>query len=79
MNKDMKLKERQPPKIARWLLFHTLNKNERDFVLGDFEELYVEIRNKKDVFKASIWYWTQVWKSIPHFIYNFICVKGNGE
>ncbi len=66
----MQTKIKKPPKIAEWFLYHTLDKNDRDFIVGDFAEIYAEIANKTGVLKASVWYWWQIIKSIPHFISN---------
>ena len=68
----MREKIRKPHRIAQWLLNKTLNKNERDVVLGDFEESYTEIRQESGNLKANVWYWKELFKSIPHFINNFI-------
>lgn len=66
----MKQKTRKPPQIAEWLLYRILDKNDRDFVLGDFEEFYAEIRKESGALRANTWYWGQISKSIPHFIYS---------
>jgi len=68
----MRSKIQNPPIIAQWLLYHTLDKNDRDFVIGDFEEFYNEIRKKSGALSAAVWFWRQVLKSIPHFIKNSI-------
>jgi putative ABC transport system permease protein len=62
----------KPPWIAQWVLSHTLRQEDRDILLGDFEEFYAEIKNESGSLKASIWYWKQVFKSIPLFILNQI-------
>ena len=66
------MKSIKPPKIAEWILYHTLQKHERDFMLGDFEEFYNEIRKNSGCIKANSWYWLQSMKLIPHLIKNFI-------
>lgn len=43
--KKRQLKNRRPPKIAERTLFYMLNRNERDSVIGDFEEFFSEIKN----------------------------------
>jgi len=68
----MKKKVQKPPRVAEWLLSHTIDRNNRDFLLGDFEEFYTEIRKETGALNALAWYWIQVFKSIPHFISNFI-------
>jgi len=61
---------KKPPRIAEWLLSRTLGKNDRDIVLGDFEEFYIEFLNESGAVKASTWYWMQTIKSIPAIINN---------
>jgi len=68
----MKQKVQKPPRIAEWLLYHTLDRYDRDFVLGDFEEFYTEIRKETGTLNALAWYWFQIFKSIPYFISNFL-------
>ncbi len=69
-------------KFAEWILKRTLETDDRDHVLGDFDEFYLEIRQESGVVRALVWYWLQVLKSIPHFIRNFfywrtIMIKAN--
>ena len=63
---------KKPPRIAEWLLSRTLGKHDRDIVLGDFEEFYIEFLNESGAVSASTWYWMQTIKSIPAFISNSI-------
>ncbi len=60
----------QPPRFAQWILRRTLERKDRDFILGDFDEFYTEKRNINGKMKADLWYWGQCYKSIPHFIRN---------
>ena len=66
----MKDNIKKPPRIAEWLLSRTLGKQDRDIVLGDFEEFYIEFFNESGALKASTWYWMQTIKSIPAIINN---------
>lgn len=62
----------RPPRPATWILKRTLEQDERDFVLGDFDEFYTEKRDSDGKIKADLWYWMQCLKSIPHFVRNFL-------
>jgi len=67
----MKSEFHKPPQIAEWLLYNSLGRYDRDFVIGDFAEFYEEIRCESGTLTAVFWYWLQIIKSIPHFINNF--------
>jgi len=58
------------PKAARWILerIHT----DKGFFthIGDFEEAFSEIQNKKGATIAYLWYWMQVFRTLPCFIKN---------
>ena len=62
----------KPPKYAKQLLCYMFSPSEKDNILGDFEEFYNEIYNETNPFTANIWYWKQVLKSIPKFLFNSI-------
>ncbi len=47
-----------------------LAKQNRQSILGDFEEIYSNILINKGKFFAGLWYWLQTLKSIPSFIIN---------
>ncbi len=68
----MKKSKYKPPRTAQWILSQIIDEYDRDYILGDFEEFYTEIRNESGFFKAVFWYWGQVFKSLPHFGRNFI-------
>jgi predicted permease len=62
----------QPPKIAEWLLCQFLLRKNKLAVLGDFEELYHDIREKKGTVAANLWYWFQIVRSFPGFVLNSV-------
>ena len=68
----MKHENIEPPKFAQRLLFHMLESSERDNILGDFAEFYHEKHQEENTFKANSWYWKQVAKSFPKFLFNSI-------
>ena len=56
------------PKIANWLLHCFLPREDYLYLSGDFDELYHYIYHSKGCFKARIWIWVQLIKSIPGFV-----------
>ena len=68
----MRRKKIQSPQIVYWILCKILNKDIHFTLIGDFEEIYEEIANKKGVFLALLWYWGQITRLLPLFIYNKI-------
>ncbi|MFC1492770.1 ABC transporter permease [candidate division KSB1 bacterium] len=58
------------PRLGRWLLFRMLDKSARYDILGDFEEEYKAKKASSGSSKAWIWYWGQVFRSVPAFIFN---------
>ena len=66
----MKLMQSRPPKIAEWLLNRILRRRNRSAILGDLEEIYSDIRDKQGPVPAQFWYWFQIMKSLPAFLYN---------
>ena len=60
--------ENIPPKIAKHLLQNFLNQDNSQTVIGDFEEIYQGIRQEKGLFFAQVWYWWQIFYSLPSFI-----------
>jgi predicted permease len=64
----MKSKPPRPPKLATWILSHTAATYEEASLIGDMEEEYIRIAKKSMPLKAKIWYWTQIFISIPPFV-----------
>ncbi|MCP4724718.1 MAG: FtsX-like permease family protein [bacterium] len=62
----------KPPRIASWFLRRFLPEYDRQYLMGDFEETYIDIRSTKSSFRAWTWYWKQVFSSLPHFFRNNI-------
>ena len=61
-----------PPKIALWLLQKIICKDIRYSALGDFEEIFLSIAEEKNYLRAWLWYWGQVIKSLPSFLFDLI-------
>ncbi len=65
-----KEKTKNPPKLAEWIL-SCVYPDRGDFTsVGDFREEYLEVYSESGPFKANLWYWMQIAKSIPNFIRN---------
>jgi len=62
----------KPPKTAEWILNFILPDREWKIPLGDFEEFYNEIADKKGISLARSWYWWQIVRLIPTKILNEI-------
>ena len=67
----MSKKNRQhPPRIGEKLFRIILPESEQKALLGDYEELYEDLAERKGRFIANIWYWTQIKIAIPSTICN---------
>jgi putative ABC transport system permease protein len=62
----------RPPCLGRWILSRILPVPLKPTASGDFEELYRRILAKDGAGKAAAWYWRQVLRSIPHFVFTEI-------
>lgn len=62
----------RPPRLGRWILSRILPVPLKPTASGDFEELYRRILAKDGAGKAVAWYWRQVLKSTPHFVFTEI-------
>jgi len=65
-----KEKTKNPPKLAEWIL-SCIYHDRGDFTsVGDFREEYLEVYQSSGPFKADLWYWMQIAKSVPNYIRN---------
>jgi putative ABC transport system permease protein len=63
-------KFKNPPKLAEWIL-SCVYPDRGDFTsVGDFREEYLETYQSSGPFKANLWYWMQIAKSIPSCVRN---------
>ena len=62
--------KKYPPKIAEWILTKLLQRKNKISILGDFEEIYNHYLAEKNVLVANCWYWSQIFRSLPSFIFN---------
>jgi len=56
-----------PPRLAK-ILLNMISKTDRHYAYhGDIEEIFNDILAEKGIFRASLWYWGQIFKSLPSF------------
>jgi len=65
----MKKDQMRIPGLALWLLRHVLPKNEYVYLNGNFEDMYNHRIHTEGRFKARIWIWREIIKSLPGFLY----------
>ena len=65
-------KAKPPPKLAEWILCRIYPDKGEFTSVGDFREEYEEVCRSEGSFRAHLWYWKQIVKSIPCFIRNKI-------
>jgi putative ABC transport system permease protein len=63
---------RTPPRFSEWILYRLLEKEEREFIIGDLREIYGQVRYSSGNLKAKIWYWGHIIRSIRPFLFNLI-------
>lgn len=64
--------EQKPPRLAERLLHLISKPHERFSVIGDFEEMHRSIAETEGRHAADRWYWTQVVRSAPMFLTDYI-------
>jgi putative ABC transport system permease protein len=57
------------PGVAIWLLKHVLPKQDYIYLNGNFEDMYTHRVRTEGPFKAGIWIWGEIIKSLPGFFY----------
>ncbi len=68
----MRRKVKKPPFLAEYLLGMIVEEEEREFICGDLKEFYLEMYCNKGWFRAGLWYYAQIYKSLPQFVSNSI-------
>jgi putative ABC transport system permease protein len=58
-------KELKPPGFPCFILNLLIRKDVRTFVLGDFDEAYLEMAESSGRQRANIWYWKHFFRSLP--------------
>jgi len=69
--------EKDSPKLARTLLRIFIDNMNHDSLIGDFDEMYFIHRGEQGRLKANFWYWSQVLKVVPVFLYTTIYWSGS--
>ena len=64
--------KKRPNIIGRWIIDTFIPDHIGSSGTGDYEELYQKIADEKSRVKASLWFWGQILKSIPLFIFESI-------
>ncbi len=62
----------RPPILAQWFLALSVEPENREVLLGDFSEFFREKFVESGRFRAHVWYWGQVFRSLPHLFSNFL-------
>ena len=57
-------RRKSPPRLGQWLLQLLLAGHGREIALGDFEEVYSQIRSEENRLQAVAWYWSQIFLSV---------------
>ncbi|MBN1274620.1 MAG: ABC transporter permease [Candidatus Aminicenantes bacterium] len=58
----------KPPRIAQWFFSRSVRSEDREILLGDFQEFFSEISVKKGRRYALLWYWKQIFRSFPRIL-----------
>ena len=61
---------KKPPRFAEGILYHLLERGEREFILGDLKEIYAGLQSSDGSFRANRWFWKQIFRSIRPFLFN---------
>jgi len=66
----MKKEPARIPKQAFGLLRHILPRRDSEYLMANFKDLYEHREKNQGRFKARIWIWMEILKSLPGFIYS---------
>ncbi len=67
----MKSKKKiSPPKAANWILSGFFSISERELIISDLEEQFIELAGNLGKNKAALWYWDQVFKAVKGRLFN---------
>lgn len=65
-----------PPELGEFLFYLFLSRAERENLIGDLQEEYLEVHSKFGKPKANIWYYKQVFTSLYPLIRRFVIKWG---
>lgn len=57
-----------PPRLARWMFEHLIPSENHWYVSGDLDEIYNDICLEKNRISAALWYWAQLFISLPEIL-----------
>ncbi len=60
------------PRFTGWFLNLFIDRVDHDSLIGDFEEMYQIYAQDYGRFRASLWLWSQIIKSLPTFFINSV-------
>jgi putative ABC transport system permease protein len=63
---------KKPPRLAKWLFDRIVKSEEKSTIVGDIEEFFFELEEGRGVFKANLWFWSQILVALPVFVKNSI-------
>ncbi|MGB2907285.1 MAG: ABC transporter permease [Candidatus Aminicenantaceae bacterium] len=63
-----KAQGKRPSRFGIWLLGRILSRRKNYGFFGDMEELYAYQREEKGRFRADLWFWAQILRTIPHYL-----------
>ncbi len=56
------------PRLAGWLFNRFIPPEDRNYFIADIEEVYSILTAEKGYIKAVLWYWMQLFRSLPSFL-----------
>lgn len=68
----MNTERKNPNRLAEYILYLILKESDSSFLLGDYEEEFNYLINKKGNLYAKIWYWFLIFESAPGFLFDSI-------
>jgi len=66
--KNQSAEKSQPSKWGLWLLQRFSHRDIQASALGDFEEIYFSLVKDKGRLRARLWFWGQIFRSLPSFL-----------
>jgi len=65
----MRIDQKELPRLAFWLLRRVLPRQDFIYLNGNFEDIYGNLMQTEGRFKAGIWIWKEILRSLPGFLY----------
>jgi hypothetical protein len=64
-----------PLRVADWLLFLLISRDQAPPILGDLREEFSAVASRRGMWPARLWYWRQVAKTVPHLFYSQLALE----